>query len=310
MQHGGVLKQLPYVLYHLNLLHMNEQSIVVPDVLGEAPDAVERFFAVIHRLSAAGPITLDLTSVTWIRPYGAVGLLGVCRYFKQLTHQPVRLTGLQSHIHAYLRRIDFFKCGTETVYTLNPFNPADDFARSTSSSNVLELFPIRVHEDIYEVAARARHILVYWLGGTSYDLDNIVILLTEACSNIVDHSGDAGIVIIQKYDRKYSIDVNLAIGDLGRGIRQSLMAVHGAVSDTFSGYIEQALAGLSARPGERGGQGLGTIRRIATESGGSLHIRSEMGSVLAQASGTTVRDGLHFFPGTQIAITFRSTPTN
>ncbi len=150
MQNGGVLKQLSYVLYLLNILHMNEHTIVVPDVLGEAPDAVERFFAVIHSLSTAGPITLDLTSVTWIRPYGAISLLGVCRYFKQLTHQPVRLTGLQSDIHAYLRRIDFFKCGTETVYTMDPFNPADDLARSTSSSNVLELFPIRVHEYVYD----------------------------------------------------------------------------------------------------------------------------------------------------------------
>ncbi len=151
-------------------------------------------------------------------------------------------------------------------------------------------------------------ILANWFGSTSHDINNIVILLSETCSNIVDHSGDAGIVTIQKYDRKRCIDVNLAIGDLGRGIRQSLMAVHGAVSDTCSGYIEQALAGLSARFGERGGQGLGAIRRIATESGGSLHIRSEIGSVLAQASGITTSDDQYFFPGTQVAITFRSKP--
>jgi len=285
---------------------MSEIFIAIPDSLGEVPDAVERLFAILHASSTGDPIALDLTSVTWIRPYGALCLLGVCRYLKQLTHRPVRLTGLQWDIHAYLRRIDFFKCGTETVYTTDLFNSADDLSRSTSSSNVLELFPICVHEDIYEVAARARYILAYWLGSTSYDIDHIVILLSEACSNIVDHSGDAGIVTIQKYDRKHCIDVNLAIGDLGRGIRQSLMAVHGAVSDTCTGYIEQALAGLSARSGERGGQGLGAIRRIATESGGSLHLRSEMGSVLAQTSGTTTCDDLYFFPGTQVAITFRS----
>jgi anti-sigma regulatory factor (Ser/Thr protein kinase) len=273
---------------------MNEQSIVVPDVLGEEPDAVERFFAVIHSHSAAGPITLDLTSVTWIRPYGAISLLGVCRYLKQLTHQPVRLTGLQSHIHAYLRRIDFFKCGTETVYTTDPFNQADDLGRSTSSSNVLELFPISVYEDIYEVADRARRILAYWLGSSSQGIGHIVTLLSEASSNIVDHSGDTGVVTIQKYERKYHIEVTLA----------------GEVSDTCAGYIVQALAGLSARSGERGGQGLGAIQRIATESGGSLYIRSEMGSVLAQASDTVMRDRLYFFPGTQVVITFRSKSAN
>jgi hypothetical protein len=288
------------------MMSMSEILIAVPDSLGEVPEAVERLFATPHASSPGGPIALDLTSVTWIRPYGAICLFAVCRYLKQLTHRPVRLTGIQSNIHAYLRRIDFFKCGTETSYTTDPFNSIDDLGRSTSSSNVLELFPIRVHKDVYEVAARARHILAYWLGSTSYDLDNIVILLSEACSNIVDHSGDTGIVTIQKYDRRHCIDVDLAIGDLGQGIRRSLMAVHGVVSDTCAGYIEQALAGLSARPGKRGGQGLGAIRRIVTDSEGSLHIRSEVGSVQAQASGTTVRDGLYFFPGTQIAITFRS----
>jgi len=289
---------------------MNEKSIVVPDVLGEAPDAVEKLFGVCHSHSVGDPVTLDLTSVNWIRPYGAISLLGICRYLKQLTHKPVRLTGLQNHVHAYLRRIDFFKHGSETLYTTDPFNAMDDLGRSSSSSNVLELFPIRVHEDVYEVAARARYIFAYWLGSTSYDIDNIVILLSEACSNIVDHSGDVGIVTVQKYDRRHCIDVNLAISDLGRGIRQSLMAVHGPVSDTCAGYIEHALAGLSARTGERGGQGLGAIQRIATESGGNLYIRSEMGSVLAQTSGTATHDDLYFFPGTQIAITFRSTPTN
>jgi len=67
-----------------------------------------------------------------------------------LTHLPVRLTGPQCDIHIYLRRIDFFKCGTGTVYITDPFNPIDNLSRRTSSSNVLELFPIRVHEDVYD----------------------------------------------------------------------------------------------------------------------------------------------------------------
>src|SRR6266516_5842127 len=153
------------------MVSMSEILISVPDSLGEAPDAVEKLFAVLHAASAGAPIALDLTPVTWIRPYGAISLLGVCRYLKQLTYRPVRLTGLQSDIHAYLRRIDFFKCGTGTVYTADHFNFTDDLSRSISSSNVLELFPICVHEDIYEVAARARYILAYWFGSTSHDIN-------------------------------------------------------------------------------------------------------------------------------------------
>ncbi len=117
-----VLNQSEHGLYSLKMVSMSEILIAVPDALGEVPDAVERLFAILHASSTGDPIALDLTSVTWIRPYGAICLLGVCRYLKQLTHRPVRLTGLQSDIHAYLRRIDFFKCGTETVYTTDLFN--------------------------------------------------------------------------------------------------------------------------------------------------------------------------------------------
>ena len=140
---------------------MNENLIAVPDALGETPDKVENLFATLQSSLSCSRITLDLTAVNWIRPYGAVSLLGVCRYLKQLTHSIVRITGLRRDVHAYLRRIDFFKCGAEAVYTTDSFNSDDDLARSVSSSKVLELFPICVHEDVYEVIARARHILLY-----------------------------------------------------------------------------------------------------------------------------------------------------
>src|SRR5882724_7151175 len=142
---------------------MSETSMVISDVLGKTPDEVEKLFAILHSSPMYDPIVLDLTSVNWIRPYGAISLLGICRYLRQLTHQSVRLTGLQSPVHAYLRRIDFFTCDTETVYTADHFNAADDLGRSPSSSAVLELFPIRVHKDVYEVATRTRHILAYCL---------------------------------------------------------------------------------------------------------------------------------------------------
>ncbi|HVB25111.1 MAG TPA: ATP-binding protein [Ktedonobacteraceae bacterium] len=288
---------------------MSETSIIISDNLSGMPDTVEILFTLLRGSSICGSIALDLAPVTWVHPYGAISLLGICRYIRQLTRKPVRLTGLQTQIHAYLRRIDFFKYDPETVYTTDPFNPLCELGRSSSSSNVLELFPIRTSEDVYAVAARARRILAYWFDkNSSYNIDKIVVLLAEACSNIVDHSGDSGIVIVQKYDHKQYVEIKLAISDLGQGIRRSLIAVHGEISNTSTGYIEQALSGLSARTGQRGGQGLGAIQRIATENGGSLYIRSEMGSVLAQATGMIAQDNLCFFPGTQIAITFRSLP--
>lgn len=112
--------------------------------------------------------------------------------------------------------------------------------------------------------------------------------------------------MIQKYDRWSYVEIALAISDLGKGVRRSLVDRHGDVADTAAGYIERALGGLSARPGERGGQGLDAIRRIAVASGGNFFIRSETGGVLSTATGAIAHDALAFFPGTQLSITFRS----
>lgn len=284
----------------------SETIIHVPNVLGGAPDTAEAFLSRMATAQSGLPVKFDLSAVTWVCPYGAVILLGACRYLAQLSGGPVAMMSLRNEVHAYLRRIGFFDRAGEAACTPDPFDAANDWSRSAASSNVLELVPVGDHLDVYGVGSRARKILGYWLSHATYDIDQIVSLLAEACSNVVDHSHDVGVVTIQKYGRGHYVDIELAISDLGVGIRRSLATAHGDLADTCSGYIERALAGLTARPAGRGGQGLGAIQRIATASGGSLLIRSETGRVFVQATSVTKRDGLAFLPGTQIAVTFHS----
>lgn len=251
-------------------------------------------------------MTLDLSNVSFVCPYGAVILLDACRYLANRTGQAVRVRTIQPDVHAYLRRIDFFERAGEAVHVLDQFDPIQDFSRSSMSSSVLELAPVACSLDIYGVGTRARRILRSWLSSDAYNIDQIVNLLSEACSNVVDHSGESGVLAIRKYDRSRYVEVQLAISDLGVGIRSSLTVVHGDLSETTAGYIYRALTGLSARRYGRGGHGLGVIQRIATSSGGNLYIRSETGGVQADTTGVTRRDDLTFFPGTQLAISFRS----
>lgn len=285
---------------------ISEVVIPVPNVLKGTPEVAEKFLSRISMVQPTCRVILDLSDVTWICPYGTVLLLGVCRYLAQLGGGMVLVTAIQENVHAYLRRVDFFKCAVGVASTSELFDEANDWSRSESSSTVLELVPISTSSDVYQVKNRARKILGHWLNNASYDIDQIISLLAEACSNVVDHSGDIGVVTIQKYKQERYVDIQLAISDLGVGIRRSLITTHHDLSDTSAGYIKQALDGLSARPDGRGGQGLGAIQRIATKSGGSLSLRSETGWVLVQATGQTERDSLTFFPGTQVAVTFRS----
>lgn len=283
-----------------------EIVITVPNVLKGTPETAETFLSQINEVRPNRCVILDLSHVTWICPYGAVLLLGACQHLAQLGCGMVSVTAIQGNVHAYLRRIDFFKRVDEVAYTPDLFDEMKDWSRSEASSNVLELVPISVSSDVYQIKDRARNILGYWLNNASYDIDQIIILLAEACSNVVDHSHNVGVVTIQKYERESYVYIELAISDLGVGIQRSLVTTHGDLSDTNAGYINHALGGLSARSSGHIGQGLGAIQRIVMASGGSLSLRSGTGYVQVQATGQTERDRLAFFPGTQVAITFRS----
>ncbi len=285
----------------------SDRIIIVPNVLGGSPDDAEGLLVLLAAAIPNQSITLNLDAVRWISPYGATLLLGTCRYLAQVAGQPVHLTAVRDNVHAYLRRINFFEQTANVAFTSTVFDETYEFGRRAASPNVLELVPVQTHRDVYLISGRARTILECWLNGVQYDTDQIVSLIAEACSNVVDHSLDRGIVSIQKYDHQQYVDIELAISDLGQGIRQSLVATHGnLMATTCTGYIRLALDGTSARAPGRGGQGLGAMQRIATASGGFLSIRSETGKVEVHMHGYEVRDQLPFFPGTHIAITFRS----
>lgn len=117
-------------------------SITIPDVLGGPPDDAERFLMLVAEMRPQSRIALDLCAVTWIRPHGAVILLGACRFLAQLTGQSVHLTSLRDGVHANLRRIDFFARAAETAYTSDSFEETNELLRSKSSFNLLELIPI------------------------------------------------------------------------------------------------------------------------------------------------------------------------
>jgi anti-sigma regulatory factor (Ser/Thr protein kinase) len=282
----------------------------VPNVLCSEPDELDTFFSTIAEASYGREVTLDMGYVNFVHPLGTVALFESCRFLAKRIGGRVCIAQLKSSIHAYLRRIDFFELGHEYLFTSDSFSENDNFSRSSTSSNVLELVRVNTFDDVYLVKERARKILDLWLSGQGSDVDRIVTLISEACANVVEHSGDWGLVTIQKYEHREHaqyVEVKLAISDFGIGIRRSLADAFPGIIDTCSGYIERALGGLTARPSGRGGQGLGAIQRIAVASGGSLYLRSETGSVYIGANDhQSVRDNLSYFPGTQLSITFRS----
>lgn len=284
----------------LGLIHLS-------DCLGSPKTADGLLVGLTGPAATMGSVTLDAALISFVCPYGAVVLLSACRHLARERGRPVVLVGLQEHVHAYLNRLDFFRAGGGAVVTNRRLHPGAELTRNSASLNVLELTVVRSLREVYDATAYALLIFNAWLGMDAGAAHRVGCCIAEACENVIEHSRDTGVVVAQKYEFSNWTEVQLAIADLGIGIRQSLASAHAELEDTPAGWIKRAVAGLSSRA-ERGGLGLGEIRRIATRTGGSLLIRSGAGyAAFAQnyARYTDLPDELGRLPGTQLAVTFR-----
>lgn len=287
-------------------MYRERVRIKVPHVLGDSPHSSEGLYRSFSPMPSR-PIELDLSNVRWVCPYGAIVLATLCQILSEATSEPVLLSGLRTAVHAYLQRLHFFDITADTAQVAEELPSYAAYDSAPTSLNILELTPIEAYSDIYNVVSRVRSILEHWLGPSSTDLDRIVSLISESCSNVVDHSGTRGLITIQKYEHGSHVDVHLAIGDVGQGIAQTLADAHGPVASSDTEYIRRALAGMSSRSGPRGGHGLRTIQSIVVPNGGGLYIRSGTGLVEATSAGLKTYADLTAIDGTQLAITFRRT---
>ncbi|MBV9602676.1 MAG: hypothetical protein JOZ87_38275 [Chloroflexi bacterium] len=282
--------------------------IRLADCLGSPTRADTWLAQVAGAVPTTERIDLDVAPVSFVCPYGAAVLLSVCQHLARERGRPVQLVGLQEHVHAYLRRVDFFKAGAGAVVADRPLRWGVEIPRSLASLNVLELTVVRSLREVYDATARALRILTTWLGLDAGVAQHVGCCIAEACENVIEHSRDSGVLVAQKYEFAGWTEVQLAIADLGIGIRQSLHTAYAGLDETPAGWIRRAVAGLSCR-GDRGGVGLSEIRRLATQTGGSLLIRSGAGRAMyapGHAWYSDLQADVGGLPGTQLAVTLRS----
>lgn len=278
----------------------------VPNVLGGDTQDVEQFFLLVQSTLSAAAYVFDMKNVRFVSPYGVIALITTARYLSTRSDQPVWLDNLDDRIHSYLHRMDLFDLGWSW---LQPTSRLDGhWARNPQTPNLLELTVIVGPEDVTMVASRARRIFSRWL--MVPNLGSLLNILSELCANIYQHSGDRyGCVLIQKYEmttRGQAI-VNLAVGDLGCGIRGSLVARHGELGQEPLDYLHAAMNGRTSRHTGRGGLGLRRVEQIAASEGGYLWLRSESAAILSRGPGRILEyRNLALVPGTQVSVEFHA----
>lgn len=269
----------------------------------------ETFEQVLHRLKKSSEI--DLQEVSFIDPYGMVGLLEIGEIYKPKDNRKLLHLPESEEVLRYLERMNFFKIAPR-YFTFEPSKPqlSEKYLRSSYSDVLLEITPIEKSDDIHfivgKVKDRANAILTRHLQYDERAINGFIVSLSEVCQNIIEHSETKGFVGIQKYhfQNMGKNVVKIAVMDTGIGFRKSLSERFSLKSDFDS--IEKALLHGASRYADEGrGQGLAAVRRFVNQWNGKLSIRSgtaKLSIIPEWAWGKERVSKLTHFPGAQVNI--------
>jgi anti-sigma regulatory factor (Ser/Thr protein kinase) len=250
--------------------------------------------------------SIDLRGVTFIDPYGMVGLLEIGELCMLEDVKKTVVLPQSPEVLRYLARMEFLS-HAKRYFTLEPMQPPP--APTSSESDVLlEITPIEragdIHYIVGRVRDRAQSILAAHLKYDEKAINGFIVALSEVCQNIIEHSENKGFVGIQKY-RFPSLGKNIvkiAVMDAGVGFRRSL-SQRVKLADDLEAIEKALLHGLSRHDDEGRGHGLAAVRRFVEQWRGKLSIRSGTArlSLLPHwARGRARELNLTNFPGSQI----------
>jgi anti-sigma regulatory factor (Ser/Thr protein kinase) len=269
-------------------------------------DTFEVFLAALHARDV-----IDLREVTFIDPYGMIGLLEAGRNLVLHNKRNTLLLPESGDVIRYLERMDFFKFAGRYFDLASPGEGISErYLRSSATDVLLEITPIEKSDDIHfivgKVKKRAHNILKEHLHYNERAINGFIVALSEVCQNIIEHSENTGFVGIQKYHfQKIGRNVvKIAVMDSGIGFRESLAGRIVVTADLDA--IEKALLyGVSRHEDIGRGHGLAAVRRFVNEWNGKISIRSGMAkrSIIPDwAWGKERESHLAPFPGSQISI--------
>jgi len=254
---------------------------------------------------------IDLANVSFIDPYGMVGLLEIGELCLLEDVRKTIILPRSDEVCRYLDRMDFFTFAKRYFYLDRAStDTASKYQRSSNSDVLLEITAIEkasdIHDIVRKVRDRAQSILTTHLHYNDRAINGFIVSLSEICQNIIEHSENKGFVGIQKY-RYQSLEKNIvkiAVMDVGIGFRKSLSNRFQLRSD-FAAIDKALLHGASRYEDEGRGHGLAGVRKFVSQWNGKISIRSgtaRLSIIPPWARGRGQERNLSFFPGSQINI--------
>ena len=225
-------------------------------------------------------ITLDFSSIDYLRPDTVIQCLVISRKINNLSGQKVRWIGLKGGAAAYLEKIDISKVDFVEV--------ALPFWRSRSHADVMPLELVSTPQELSKVISNTKDYLTKWFPektkGNTFCRD-VSTMVMEIVNNSLDHS-ELGTnndplcyYTMQKENPKAGDNsrVIIAFGDAGIGIKQSLSCKPNLLFDNLSDLSALKTAffrGYSRRDSGIGGFGFKAVNNALKENNGHITMRS------------------------------------
>lgn len=270
-------------------------------------DKIDGFLAQVEKVSADEQVSLDLSKIEFINPSNLIMLITTSRVIFDRTGKKVRWINVSSDVSAYLERINISNVAFIDFKLPSVWERL--YRGSRKSSTLIELQTIDDWKGCGDAVKQTKAILLRWfpeqLGETT---NGICSLLKETAENSIDHSSEPSgqgycFYVLQKYHKEGKDQIEIAVGDVGIGIRNSLKRVApDFVSNDLLAIKRALFQGMSGRPDKSGGLGYKRVREILKQRDGTIQIRSGYGSISYSAHSEQQQNTEHrcSFPGTQI----------
>ena len=270
-------------------------------------DKIDGFLAQVDKVHADEQASLDFGKVEFINPSNLIMLVTTSRVIFDRTGKRVKWINISRDVSAYLERIDINN--VDFIDFKLPSAWERLYRGTRKSKTLIELQTINDWKSCGDAVKLTKEILIRWfpeqLGETT---NGICSLLKETAENSIDHSSDPSgqgycFYVLQKYHKEGKNQIEIAVGDIGIGIRNSLKRVAPDFVSSDLLAIKRALfQGMSGRPDKSGGLGYRRVREILKQRDGTIQIRSGFGSITYSAHSEKQQNTEHrcSFPGTQI----------
>jgi len=251
---------------------------------------------------------IDLSHIKFVKPYGLILLLQIFDYLDEID----KIYWPNSSTISYMARMGFFTQARKVLTLEKQIQEINEqVIKDPKNQTLIDITKIQDNHDIRttleDVHEKAYKILVRELRYKEKDIDDFIVLLSEALNNIPRHSKSCGFICAQRYhyqrsNHKY---ISVCISDMGIGVRNSYVT-NGLITavDDKEAIKFAVIDGKSSkvRGEKRGGNGYKGIKEIVNKLKGVISVKSGSVQIDVGKNQYFFDETVPYFPGTQIEI--------